>query len=105
MKKSDEELQKMNDKQLYYHFRETRAKVSYIFNYYGRRCCELCHEYIGDDWENDVAQYLRPADEYFKKVKSIMSAREYDASKDKPTKKKRRAMALQHRGQNKSKNR
>ncbi len=99
------ELQKMNDKQLYHHFKEVRKEASFILHYYGRRCCEFCHHYTGDNWEEDVGQHLKPVEEYLEIVKAILSTRNYNAAEDRSTKKKRRVLAKQHYGQNKSKNR
>ena len=57
-----EVLKKMNKKRLVSYLDRVRAERSRIFHYYGPRCCEICNEYIGSDWENDVGKHLIPYD-------------------------------------------
>lgn len=54
-----------------------RAKVSGILYYSGPRCCEICHEYIGDDWQKDVGDVAAPWEEYKALIKDILSTREH----------------------------
>jgi hypothetical protein len=55
--------------------RSVRAVLSSIYHYRGSRCCELCHEYIGDDWERDVKAPARPLEAYQSQIKEILSTR------------------------------
>jgi hypothetical protein len=62
-------LEKKNTKNLLYIRRKLNALIS------GRRCCNLCWEYIGDDWENDVGKHLSAYQEYLKTIKEILVTR------------------------------
>jgi len=42
----------------------------------GDRCCEICHEYLGDDFENDVLKPAKPYKEYVSLLKDILKDRE-----------------------------
>ena len=53
-----------------------RAQSSNIKNNWGDRCCEICNEYIGDDWENDVAKHARPFDDRIRIVKKILNEKD-----------------------------
>lgn len=72
---SEEQLKALPTPKLFYHFRCIRAAESCILSHWGKRCCEICNEYIGSDWENDVAKYARPYGEYLKKVKAVLNSR------------------------------
>lgn len=72
---TDEKLHAMSTEKLFHHFKMARAAVSFIFTYYGSRCCEICNEYIGDDWEKDVAEPAKPFSKYLKRVKVILDSR------------------------------
>lgn len=61
-------LSKLNLKRLYNLKNKQLAAVKYISENYGARCCEICNEYIGGDWENDVERHKLP---YLKAVKTI----------------------------------
>lgn len=74
---SREELLAMPQKPLFFHYRAVRAFASYILHYYGRRCCEVCREYIGNDWEKDVGTFLTPVEEYQKLVLCILQTYPY----------------------------
>lgn len=73
---TDERLQKLNTPRLLNVLRSARARHSSIRNHAGPRCCELCHEYIGDDWENDVEKPAKPYKEYVEQIKAILATRE-----------------------------
>ena len=48
-----------------------RAHISGIRTYAGRRCCEVCHEFIGTDeeWEREVAVPCKEPQAYFDMLK------------------------------------
>lgn len=74
-KLTDEQLNKLSTQRLFTLFKSVRAIISCIFNYAGRRCCEICHEYIGDDWENDVVKEAEPYEKYQDRIKAILDKR------------------------------
>lgn len=80
---TDEALGKMATHRLIGLLRLVGAKISHIENYYGRRCCEICCEYIGNNWEEDVGQYVRPLREYRLRIKQVLSTREDSSKKPK----------------------
>ena len=82
---SKEELESLSPKRLLTHLKFVNIKLSTIYNYYGHRCCEICHEYVGGDWERDVGQYAKPVEEYKKLVKSVLSDREHLPRKKRKT--------------------
>jgi len=82
-KSFQEEPEKLNTKRLLSVLKKARAHRSSIANYHGPRCCEVCHEYIGDDWENDVGKFLRIYDDYMDKLKTILKDREHIERKKK----------------------
>jgi hypothetical protein len=61
-------LSKLNLQRLYNLKNKQLAAVKYISENYGARCCEICNEYIGGDWENDVERHKLP---YLSAVKLI----------------------------------
>ncbi|RDJ35393.1 MAG: hypothetical protein DWQ19_11295 [Crenarchaeota archaeon] len=73
---SVEQLQKMATNRLYVIFRMVTAHLDNIYSHYGWRCCEMCLEYVGDNWEEDVGQYARPVKEYRDRIKTILDSRE-----------------------------
>jgi len=83
----NEKLKKLATHRLLVHYRIVRHNLKMIYIWYGRRCCGMCCEYIGDDWENDVLVYARPLEKYKKKVKAELDTRE-----NIPEKKKRKPM-------------
>jgi len=70
-----QEPEKLPTKRLISVLHKARAHRSSIANYHGPRCCEFCHEYIGDDWENDVGKFLVIYDSYIEKLKTILATR------------------------------
>lgn len=52
-----------------------RAIRSDIANHAGYRCCEICHEYVGEDWEKDVGIPLKPWKDYCNLIKEILKDR------------------------------
>lgn len=72
---TDEQLNALSTEKLFHHFKMARASESFIYTYYGRRCCEICHEYIGNDWENEVAKPAEVFTVYKNKVKAILDKR------------------------------
>lgn len=74
---TDEELDQMSHGRLYRHFTAARTEASRVMNYYGIRCCEICKEYVGYDWERDVGQHLRIAEDYRDRVKAALQRRPY----------------------------
>lgn len=71
------ELEALSTKRLLVYLRLINIKLSSINTYYGPRCCEVCNEYVGTNWEEDVGRYLRPFEEYKDLVKSVLSNREH----------------------------
>lgn len=82
-------LHKMCTKRLINILRMTTAVISHINKYYGPRCCSHCLEYIGEDWENDVARHSAPYVDYKKEIKDILATREDLDKKPKRKRKKR----------------
>lgn len=72
-----ETLEKLSSQRLLKVLDSARAAERCILHTYGPRCCELCHEYIGDDWENDVLKYSRPLTKYKELIKSILQRPEH----------------------------
>lgn len=72
---SQSNLKNLPTKNLLRHYRSVRATHSFILSYYGQRCCEWCHEYVGFDWEEDVGQYAKPVKEYRDAVKKELDSR------------------------------
>lgn len=62
----------------------------------GHRCCEICNEYTGSDWKNEVQPHLDVCDEYLTDLKELLSTREHVPNK-KEAKELRRAKAKQGR--------
>jgi len=85
---TDEQLKELSTEKLFHHFKMVRASESFVLNHYGHRCCEICHEYIGNDWENDVAVHARPYGEYKSRVKRELDSRpdQYSHRERKPKK-------------------
>lgn len=71
------ELDGKSTKHLLHILKCATAKISSIYHYAGPRCCEICHEYIGDSWENDVGKPMAPFKEYKLLIKSILKDREH----------------------------
>jgi len=78
-------LSKLNLQRLYNLKNKQLAAVKYISENYGSRCCEICNEYIGGDWENDVERHKLP---YLNAVKLINAEirRQKSAIKNNPRK-------------------
>ncbi len=68
-----EQLKNLNEARLKNVLKSVQAVASSIQTYNGPRCCEECHEYIGDDWERDVLRYLRPVVAYKERVLSVLA--------------------------------
>lgn len=84
---TDQELNALPHKQLYFLFQKARAQASLILNHAGRRCCEICCEYVGQDWEKDVGEPYEVAKAYFERVKKALQSRPFqDFSKSNKTK-------------------
>ncbi len=89
--KTDEQLKEMKTAALYHLFRAVRAKESRIYNYAGPRCCEICHEYIGNDWQREVVDVAKPYTEYKGRIK-----RELDSRPDQFTHRNKRRLKQNH---------
>jgi len=100
---SKEELESLGTKRLLTHLKFVNIELSIIYNNYGHRCCEICHEYIGNDWEKDVGQYARPVEEYRKLVKSVLAGREHIETKKRKLTVKRIKLRTNGRGRGKYK--
>jgi len=70
-------LEKLPTKRLLGVLKKVRAKISSIEHYYGHRCCEICHEYVEDNWEEDVQVFADLYESYLKKVKNLLAKREH----------------------------
>lgn len=70
-------LNKMPTRRLLKHLKSVTAVISSIHNYAGPRCCEVCHDYVGFDWENDVKIPVRKFVDYKTVVKSVLATREH----------------------------
>ena len=79
---SKKQLESLNTKRLLMVLKSARAVESGILYHHGPRCCEICHEYIGDDYENDVLRVARPITEYKNLIKEVLSKREHCKSKN-----------------------
>ena len=73
----NQELHNKSTKHLIYILRRVTAVISSIHYHKGNRCCDICHEYIGDNWENDVEKYKKPYIKYKATIKSILKTREH----------------------------
>lgn len=78
---SEEVLKTFNTHQLMNHLNDVRAYKSAFANYAGSRCCELCHEYIGPDWNTEIKPTLDEYDVYLKRIKDVLSTREHIPNK------------------------
>lgn len=76
---SDQELKKKETKHLIRILRSVTAVISSIYFYAGPRCCEICHEFLGDkeEWEEYVVIPSKPLEEYRNRIKEILSTREH----------------------------
>jgi hypothetical protein len=74
-----EQLEKRNTRNLLYILRKVTALISGISHYGGWRCCEWCHEFVGDDedWQTNVVEARAPYIEYKKLLKEILATREH----------------------------
>ncbi len=78
---TDDVLKTFNTRQLMNHLNDVRAYRSSHASYAGARCCEICHEYIGDDWHTEIQPTLDEYDAYLKKIKDVLSTREHIPNK------------------------
>jgi hypothetical protein len=74
---TDDQLNSMYTKQLIHLRNGIRGKRSTHANYAGHRCCEICHEYIGDDWATEIQPRLDELDLYLTRIKKVLSTREH----------------------------
>ena len=58
-----------------------RAVISNISHTAGHRCCEICNEYIGGDWDTDVGVHLRPHQAYFDMLKDVSKSFPHEPNK------------------------
>jgi hypothetical protein len=74
-----EQLEKRNTRNLLHILKTVNAQISCIENYAGPRCCEVCHEFLGEeeDWQRDVVGPRAPYLEYKKLLKEILATREH----------------------------
>lgn len=68
---TEEQLRKLPFHNLKRLMNKVRAYRSYIANYFGPRCCNHCHEYIGPDWERDVESYLTIHENYLELLRKV----------------------------------
>ncbi len=69
---SRDQLDHMSFERLMRHRKVLRAVIGQMSRTLGHRCCELCNEYVGDDWENDVGQYVEPYQRHLDEVKDVL---------------------------------
>ena len=72
---SKDKLEKLSLERILALMKSVRAVRSAVGRTLGHRCCEICHEYVGDDWQKDVGQYLDMHDAYFELLKSYTIGR------------------------------
>lgn len=83
-----EKLNQLNTTRLLAHLKVVNIRISNIANYCGTRCCKVCNDYIGSNWEQEVGIYLKPVEEYKILVKNILNTRKHIIRKiKKPTNK------------------
>lgn len=78
-------LQKLPTQRLIALLNSVRAIEFNILYYAGRRCCEICHEYTGSNWEKDVLEPSKPYKAYFDLIKLVLSEREHLPKQRQPT--------------------
>lgn len=71
---SDQQLRKLSLQRLRSLLSTVRAEESSIYSYCGPRCCEECHEFIGDDeeWKKEVKIPAAPFAEYKERIKKAI---------------------------------
>ena len=69
---STTQLSKMTTARLFSYMDRIRSIRSSISCNYGPRCCDICHEYIGEDWENDVSIHLKPFDLHLFEIRTVL---------------------------------
>jgi hypothetical protein len=72
-----EEMEKLSTPRLLNVLKIARALESDAQLSRGRRCCEMCKEYIGEDYEKDVAEPTRHLTNYKNRIKKILNTREH----------------------------
>lgn len=75
--KTKEELARLSHEHLYRLFVHIRSVISSIYYYAGNRCCEICHEYIGDNWARDVGKPAKKYEDYLEEIRSELRRRPY----------------------------
>lgn len=86
LEQTEEDFRSRPSKNLSRYLRMARDYAYYIHSCYGPRCCEECHEYIGDDFENDVMVYWRPVQEKIHLIAKILTERGDHGKFKKPNK-------------------
>jgi len=69
---TNDQLQKLPFHNLIRLFRKVTAVKSKISRSLGQRCCNICNEYVGSDWESDVGIHLKEHDEYLSRIKVVL---------------------------------
>ena len=72
---SDKELNKLNEKRLRNVLNSARAVANNVLSSLGPRCCEICNEYIGDDYERDVVIPAKKYTDYRDKIKNLLNSK------------------------------
>jgi hypothetical protein len=75
----EDELTKKSVKSLLFIKHKLHRVLGIIGATYGRRCCTMCNEYIGDDWEGDVGIHLAAYREYLKTIKRVLETKPHVA--------------------------
>lgn len=78
---TNDALKNLGTHQLMSHLGEVRAYRSNHSNRAGHRCCEICNEYVGPNWETEIQPVLDEYDAYLKKIKDVLSTREHIPNK------------------------
>jgi hypothetical protein len=76
-----EQLELKHTKALLSHLNDARAYRSIISSYEGKRCCELCHQFISDNLQTNAKVELDRYDAYINIIKSVLSTREHVPNK------------------------
>jgi hypothetical protein len=78
---SDEKLQALHTKQLINLKNGMKALHTQHAMYTGHRCCEICNEYVGPDWDAEVKPRLDELKAYMTRIKAVLATREHIPNK------------------------
>jgi hypothetical protein len=75
------ELEEFTTRKLLMELNHVRVYRSSFTNYAGPRCCEVCHEYVGSNWDVEIQPTLDEYDAYINIIKHVLSTREHIPNK------------------------